>query len=102
MILSLLLDAAAPSGGITLTDITGALTQGGYVGILALIVVTGYKKVWVWGEQLEEAETRCTEWRELALSNMRSNERVLDIADTLKAAAQLPSRQPTRRRPTGR
>lgn len=44
------------------------------IALLLLILVTGARKVWVWGRELEDAESRCEkvseerdEWRELAL-----------------------------------
>lgn len=70
----------------SVSDILNALHDGGYLGLL-IFAILGLARKWVvFGYQLKESEDRVQEWKNLALSNMRMNERTLDIADTLKRA----------------
>jgi hypothetical protein len=44
--------------------------------ILVLVLTTGYKRVWVWGYQLRDAEKREADWKDLALRGTLIAERV--------------------------
>lgn len=58
--------------------------------LLILILVGGYRKWWVWGWQLKEAETRCdallsaanvreTEWKDMALTGGRLADKAVGL-----------------------
>lgn len=51
------------------------------VGVLCSIIIAGYKKMWVWGYQLKDAERQRDKWQELALSTTNLAERSTRIAE---------------------
>jgi NhaP-type Na+/H+ or K+/H+ antiporter len=55
------------------------LAQYGFpLAALLIVVVTGARKVWVWGWTLRDAEQREAQWREIALKALNVGERVIE------------------------
>jgi hypothetical protein len=57
------------------------LSQGPLVCVLLLILVTGWKRVWVWGREADSCQKREDEWKEMAMRNMGIADRTLSIAE---------------------
>lgn len=56
-----------------------ALAQYGFpLAALLIVVVTGARRVWVWGWALRDAEAREAQWREIALKALNVGERVVE------------------------
>lgn len=51
------------------------------VALLLGILAGGYRKVWVWGYQLKEAQEQRDTWQKLALSTTSLAERAARIAE---------------------
>lgn len=54
-------------GELTLTDIFGILKDAGLLGALLFALIGGYRRVWVWGYQLDECKERENAWKAMAL-----------------------------------
>ncbi len=46
------------------------ISKAGCVGLLAIILITGYTKVWVYGGYYQEVVAERNEWRKMALDNL--------------------------------
>lgn len=50
------------------------------IAILMGVIFTGFKKMWVWGYQLKEAEDRATRWEGIAMRALQVTEKVVEKA----------------------
>jgi hypothetical protein len=74
------------------TEITALLwQQGPLVILLGLILLAGYKRVWVWGYQLTTTEERCSKLEAIVF-------RQLNISDKAVGTLEQTTRQTSRRR----
>ena len=48
------------------------------MALLTGIIGTGFKKVWVWGYQLKDAEARAERWESIALRALKVSEKIAD------------------------
>lgn len=55
---------------MSLIDVYDAIARGGVPFLLLAIGWAGYKRVWTWGYQLEEAQKRADKFEQLALGNL--------------------------------
>jgi hypothetical protein len=53
----------------------------GVIGLLLIIIWSGHRRLWVWGWQLEAAERREDEWRQMALKGTEIGERVIGVVE---------------------
>ena len=62
-------------------DETGALldilTRGGLLAGTIIIILSGFKEVWVWGRQYREMRRERDTWREIALSTTNLAEKAV-------------------------
>jgi len=56
------------------------LQRAGVIGLLVLILVSGARRGWVWGYQLQEMQIDRDRWRDLALRSMGQANRSMDVA----------------------
>lgn len=54
--------------GLTLVDLWDAIQRGGLPFVLFLLLVSGYRQMWVWGYLYRATLREKDEWKELALS----------------------------------
>lgn len=60
------------------TEITSLLwQQGPLVILLGLILLAGYKRVWVWGHQLVQAEDRCEKLESIVFRQLNISDRAV-------------------------
>jgi hypothetical protein len=73
------------------------LQRAGILGLLVFILVSGARKVWVWGFQLEEMRVDRDRWRDIALRSMGHANRSVDVAqnsmDVAKRGVELAERE---------
>lgn len=69
---------------VNYTDVINFLNKGGILGFLVLILVSGAKKLWVWGWQYKDMEERLHKveesnlmWMQLALRGANVTESVV-------------------------
>jgi hypothetical protein len=53
---------------VTLVELWDAIQRGGLPFVLFLLLVTGYRQMWVWGYLYRAERREKEEWKELALS----------------------------------
>ncbi len=63
------------------------LSGTGFPAVLALILYTSYKGIWVWGSVYRKLEAEKNEWKTFALSGTQLASRAVSLATTSKAAA---------------
>lgn len=64
----------------TLVEKLGGISGISFSTVMLLIVIGSYKKVWVWGWQLDKAEAQSLEWKTMALQATKVTESSVDIA----------------------
>ncbi len=71
---------------VSVTDIFKWITSGGIVGILAFVLIGGYKGWWVFGwqyrdvqDRIKKAEQERDDWRDIALTGTSMAERTVDL-----------------------
>lgn len=69
-------------GEITVLQALAAFKDAGLIGVLVFALFGGYKRIWVWGYQLDECKEREQAWRAMALRNGGVADRTLEIATT--------------------
>jgi hypothetical protein len=67
-------------GTMTLAEVFSFLKDAGLLGALLFALVGGYKRVWVWGYQLDECKQREEAWQRLALKNAGLADKTLEMA----------------------
>ena len=56
--------------------------RGGVIALLLLVIISGWKGIWVWGKQLDECEKRGDEWKQMALGNLNLASRAAQTAQS--------------------
>lgn len=56
------------------------LGSGGVLVVFIIIIVSGFRRYWVWGYQLEDAERRATAWEQRFLSALELSSRATELA----------------------
>lgn len=52
------------------------------LGVLAIVIVAGYKRIWVWGWQFDAQQKELDFWRDAALRGTYMTERTVQVAET--------------------
>ncbi len=63
------------------TSLLEFLNTGGVVALLLLVIITGWREDWVWGNLYRKKERECTAWRELAMSNLTTASEAISLAE---------------------
>ena len=66
---------------MTLQDFIDLAAKVGFSGLLTAIIYGSYKRVWVWGSELESTRKEAEAWKELALRNSGIANRTLTMAE---------------------
>lgn len=61
------------------TTVGDIASKGGLLTFVLLILYTGRKRVWVWGYQLDAAEKREADWKDMALRGTLIAERATKL-----------------------
>lgn len=62
------------------------LSGAGLTTIVLLILISGWKRIWVWGYQIDECRAERDEWKRMALRGTDFAERAVVLAEKKPAA----------------
>jgi hypothetical protein len=66
---------------VTVGQIFDWISKGGALALLVLILIGGWKRIWVWGYQLTDCEKRSDEWKQMALGGYNLASRATQAAE---------------------
>lgn len=59
------------------------IQTGGFVGLLILIVMGGFRRWYVWAWQYDEKSKECEQWKTIALGSLTHANKAVQIAERI-------------------